>query len=343
MKDLDQFNSFFNSALTPQLMKLELRRTQMKEMGIRVLFIAISVIVVCWALVFMEIIAWYFIPVVLLLTPALAYLYYKSNYYDNKIPHDFKAVSVSQIVKFADPSLIYEAEKFIPFKHFRNSELYMLTPDHYTGDDYIKGKIDGMPMMMSELLVQYESADKNESKKKNNWHTIFKGLFLVIQLPHAIQSKTFVLSSNLSKKLGHTGRLIEEGESLRGKYVTQYDHVAHPNRKFRDNFVVYSENPIIGERIITDRFKEEMLELKRNTNAAVHLSLIENKIYVAIERKKDFFEIDMKKSLLDGSYIGSFYKDLYYVFSIIQNLDVGDMLYQPVEKSEGEEEDPDFI
>jgi hypothetical protein len=95
--------------------------------------------------------------------------------------------------------------------------------------------------------------------------------------------------------------------------------------------------------MLTERFREELLELKRNANAPVHLSLIGNKLCVAIERKKDFFEVDMKKSLLDGAYIGSFYKDLYYVFSIIENLDVTDMLYKSAEKLEGEEEDPDFI
>ena len=325
MKDLKAFESFFASDLLPDLNKLEGRRHVMKEMGNRVLSIAAAVIFLSWALAYVNIVPWYVIIIVLVVTPTLAYLYYKSTYYDEAIPDEFKEVTVAKIVQFADESLTYDPVGFIPFNEYRNSQLFMLTPDHYTGDDLIQGTIDGLPMMMSELLTQYE-VEEGGNKKKEVWNTIFKGIFLVADLPKPVPTNTFIFSDERNQ-IGYTGRLIQEGSTLWGNYVridgTQQNQF---NLAFRDNFAVYAEDPIIGGKIITDRFKSEMLELKSNSKAPVHMALIGQKIYVAIERKEDFFAIDLKQSLLDFNYISSFYKDLFYIFNIINDLDVNEML-----------------
>ena len=326
MKDLDDFKTYFSSTLVPDLAKLEDRRHVMKEMSTRVMAVAVSGVFLSWALAYVDILPWYSVPIALVVTPALAYLYYRGNYYDGAIPDEFKEIAVTKIVSFADESLTYEPEGFIPFEEFRNSRFYPLTPDHYGGDDLIKGTIDGMPMMMSEIVAQYESTDINP-KKKDNWHTIFKGIFLVADFPKAIPSNTFIFSDTANKRLGYTGRLLQEGNIQWGQYVSLEGRADNLfNLDFRDNFAVYSEDPIIGDKIVTDRFMSEMLQLKSNTKAPVHFAMIGQKIYVAIEREEDFFAIDMKQSLLDFGYISTFYKDLYYVFSIINDLDINDML-----------------
>ncbi|MGB0524418.1 MAG: DUF3137 domain-containing protein [Flammeovirgaceae bacterium] len=319
MKDLDEFEGFFKSSLIPELIKLEDRRHFMKEKGTRVGVISVSVIFIHWALIYVNLVPSYSIILTLLATPGAAYLYYRSNYHDETIPEDFKEITVSKIVEFADPSLSYDPDGFIPFSAFRASQLFMQAPDHYAGDDFIKGQIDGLPMMMSELFVQYESEDKG-AKNKDNWETIFKGLFMVVELPKEVIQNIFVFSDELNRSIGYAGRLIQEGN-------IQYGHYTKPaNPVFRDHFVVYSANPIIGERLLTERFMHELLQMKGNAKAPVHLSILGNQLYVAIERQRDFFEIDLKRSLLSWDYISSFYKDLYYVFNIISDLDVTDML-----------------
>lgn len=319
MKDLEEFHGFFKGSLLPELIKLEDRRHFMKEKGTRVTVIAVSVIFINWALIYVDLIHSYSIIATLLITPAAAYMYFRSNFFDAEIPDDFKEITVSKIVEFADPSLAYDPDGYIPFEAFRASQLFMQAPDHYAGDDLIKGQIDGLPMMMSELMVQFESEDK-DAGEKNNWETIFKGLFMVVELPKSLNNNLFVFSDELNLKLGYTGRLIQQGNILHGQYVKPSD------ASFQDNFVTYASNPIIGERLLTERFMLEMLQLKINAKGPVHLSILGNKLYVAIERQSDFFAIDLKQSLLDVNYISSFYLDLYYVFNIIQDLDVSEMI-----------------
>lgn len=319
MKDLEEFESFYQSGLLPNLMGLEERRTFMKERATRVIVIAGSIVFVHWALIFIGLVHPYTLGITLLATPAAAYYYYRNYFFDAQIPHDFKDIAVARIVQYVDPSLEYDPNGFIPFQAFRDSQLFMRAPDHYSGDDFIKGEIDGLPMMMSELLVQFEST-REKSDKKNDWETIFKGLFMVVELSKPVACNFFIFSDERNKSVGYVGRLIQEGNIM-------YGHYTHPsNPDFADNFVIYSTNPVLGERTLTDRLMDELLQLKANAGAPVHLAALDNKLYVAIEREKDFFEIDMKQSLLDMDYISSFYKDLYYVFNIINDLDVNEML-----------------
>lgn len=105
-----------------------------------------------------------------------------------------------------------------------------------------------------------------------------------------------------------------------------YGYYVNSHRQaFSDQFVVYCEDEIEGERLLTERFMDELLQLRYNTKSNIHMSLLNGKIYIAIEQKKDFFEVNLNHSLLDFKYIASFYEDLYMVFTLIHDLNINDM------------------
>jgi hypothetical protein len=315
MKGIDDFASFYGSTLHGKLKGLETRRKNMKEMRWRTVSVALSVIFIHWALIYFEVLPGITWVVSLIGAPPASYYYYKRFFFDASIASEFKDTAVRQIVSFADPSLTYAPEGFVPYEEFRASQLYMTTPDHYTGDDLIQGKIDGRNAVLSELLVQIE--DKRMTKHdKSDWITLFKGLFISIELEKPFPFKTFIFSDNLQAKLGYTGRLIQEGECLYGQYV----HIL--NQEFEDRFVMYSEEPVKAQRMMKPEFIEEIMQLEDNSGGKVRIAMLESKLFVAIEMQKDFFAINLERSLLDLSYLSTFYKDLYYVSKMVSDLDI---------------------
>lgn len=330
MKDLEDFENFYTSELAPSLFDVETRRLAMKEMRWRTFLVGAAIVFVHWMFLYLTTFPYWSLAITLLITPVGVYYYFREKHHDPSIPADFKQIAVTQLVAFADPSLTYDPEGFVPFDDFRHSELYPITPDHYTGDDLMTGKIDGYDVIISELFVQIFDQDY-KAKERNHWITTFKGLFMVVNLEEAYPYRTFVFSDHLQRKGGHTARLMQEGHIMYGHYVN-----AH-NLSFNDRFVVYCEDQIRGEELLTERFMEELIQLQDNTGCDVHLSIIGKKVYVAIERVADFFEVDTTKSLLNLDYISSFYEDLYYVFSIINDLDVKDMVGASDEGDDDEE------
>ena len=317
MKDLEDFENFYTSELAPSLLSVENRRLAMKEMRWRTFLVGASIIFAHWVVLYLTTLSYWSLVITLIVTPAGVYYYFRRKYHDEAIPADFKQIAVTQLVAFADDSLSYDPVGYVPFDDFRHSELYPITPDHYTGDDLIKGTIDGYDVTISELFVQIFDQDY-KAKEKNNWITTFKGLFMVIDIGEEYPYRTFIFSDDLQRKGGHAARLMQEGNVMYGHYVNPH------NLNFSDRFVVYCEDEIQGEGILTERFMEELLQLQDNTGCDVHLSILGKKVYIAIEREADFFEVDTTKSLLDLAYISSFYQDLYYVFNIINDLDVKD-------------------
>ncbi len=334
MKSLDEFTDFYTSTLAPSLFDLEEKRLAMRQMGWRTAFAGLCIIFIHFAILFLFSLKEYYwtLAITLLVTPPAVYYIYRKRYYDDSIPDDFKNTAVAQLVNFASEELSYDPEGFVDFEDFRASELYPLTPDHYGGDDLMTGEVDGKPVTISELIVQVQDQDFR-AKEKDNWITTFKGLFMVIDFGQEFPYRTFVFSDQIQQKLGYSGRLMQAGNVMYGFYVNTHDS------EFSDRFVVYCENEIEGERLITKRFKEELIQLQDNTGCDIHLSLLGSKVYIAIERELDFFAIDLNRSLLDLDYIASFYKDLYYAFNIINDLDVNDM-FAPEDEA-GEEGDDD--
>ena len=320
MKNLAEFQSFFEETLAPALEEVEARRKGLRKAGWISFLTGVIIVFVHFAILYLFSLDDYYwtLAITLLITPPAIYFIFRNKFYDDTIAPEFKDIAVRQMVSFMSDALDYDPDGYVPYEEFQDSELYPLVPDHYIGDDFMTGEIDGHPAQLSELLVQIQD-QSHGAKEKNNWITSFKGLFMVVDVDQEFPHRTFVFSDKLQQRYDYTGRLIQAGNSMYGYYVNSH------RRRFSDRFVVYCEDDIEGERLLTERFMDELLQLQYNTKSNVHISLLNGKMYVAIERKKDFFEVDLSRSMLDFKYIVSFYRDLYLVFNMVNDLNVNDM------------------
>lgn len=305
--------------LQEELAGLESRRSNMRSQKTWLGGVLATVLAVNWGICYMGWLPYYTIFItVALMTPVLYFIYTK-KYLDSEIPSDFKELVVKNLINFVDPSLRYEAEGFIDYTDFAESKLFMLKPDHYTGDDLITGKVDGVRVSFSELMVSYDPKEYPTNRKVSP-KLLFHGLFMVADNPNPPKGNIFILASDLYKKFGYVGRMIQKHNFIRGHYVLPQ------NLKFRDYFVVYADDQLEGEMVLNNNLMEKMLKLKDKAKAKVYISLISDKIYVAVDMRREIFKINLNNPLTKTAYLQEFYDDLYYMLTLVEDLNFDSFL-----------------
>lgn len=337
MKTYEEFKQHFDENVKANLEGLEERRSSMYQWRMRLGGIAGGVIFLNWAGIYMLDVHPYTIIFTLLVAPPVCYFIYVKHYIDHTIPDEYKAQVVKEMLAFLDESLTYEAESHISYEDFLASKLFLLQPDHYGGDDKISGSVDGIPIQMSEVEVKYEQKDQVRKSgliqpKKGNWKTTFHGVFLIADYPGTFQGKLFIFPDKLQKNLDYLGMLIQQNNPILGKYIKPR------NMKFRERFSVYAEKEREGERLLTDQLMERLLELRKLTKAEISMSLIGNKIYVALDMRRELFKVDTTRPLFNPYFVRAFYDEMLSLFMIIDVLNIDEMELPTEENTEGGQE-----
>ncbi len=339
MKTYQEFKQHFEENVKANLEGLEARRAKMYLWRMRLGGIAGGIIFLNWAAIYLIEVHPYTIIFTLLVAPPVCYFIYVKHFIDHAIPDEYKAQVVKEMLAFLDGSLTYEATSFIAYEDFLASELFLLQPDHYGGDDKITGTIDGVPLQLSEVQVMYEAKDKPRTSgliqpKKPKWKTVFHGVFLIADYPGDFKGKLFIFPDRLQKNLDYLGMLIQMHNLVLGKYIKPR------NMEFRENFSVYAQKEREGERLLTNELMERLLELKKLTKSEIYMSLIGNKIYVGLDMRRELFKVDTTRPLFNPYFVRSFYDEMLSLFMIIDVLNIDEMEL-PTEQNEnaGQEEE----
>lgn len=333
MKTLEEFKQHFAENVHDNLTSLEEARSEMHNSRLKIGGYTLVAIFINWvAVAVFDILHPYTIGFTTLVAPATSFWIYLKHFHNNEIANDFKNQVVREMLSFMDDSLEYAPTKHVPYEEWQASRLFPIQPDHYTGDDFITGEIDGIPISLSEVLAMNRKKSKKKEnksplsklyrkyiKKKEKWDTMFHGIFLQAQYPETFKGSTFILPDTLQQYLGHVGRLVQAHNLLQGKYI-------HPhNYRFKQHYVVYSDNELHGEELLTNELMEKMLLLKRRGKCKVYCSLIGNTISVAVDLRKELFKVDTTRPLYNSKFVEAFYKEMLYVFSIIEDLNIDEL------------------
>lgn len=326
MKTFAEFKAYLEEQLKDDLDALEKRRYKMRYWRGRLGGILLGVITLSWAMAYLYgNVSLYIILATVAVAAPIVFFIYRKYFLDETIPENFKDLIVKNLITFVDPSLNYFPEDYVPYEQFVASKLFMLKADNYYGDDLIKGEIEGVNVAFSELHVSFESKEKHRKtlafkKGKPVWKNIFDGLFLVADCPVEFSGNIFILDDNLYSKLGHLGSLVQKHHFYYGQFILPVNH------NFRDKFVVYAEDKLEGEKLLSEAFMQKILKLKRNSKSRVFISIVEGKIYVAVNMKKEIFKVDLNRSLSKAEHIKNFYNDLYYMLTVIDDLNADQFL-----------------
>ncbi|MDD2949516.1 MAG: DUF3137 domain-containing protein, partial [Sulfuricurvum sp.] len=177
----------------------------------------------------------------------------------------------------------------------------------------------GVPIEFSDIHAEYQTRD---SKGRTQWHSLFRGLFLVAEFNKNFKSKTIILPDQAEKTFGNLiGGWLQSINIARGKVIQLDDPV------FEKKFVVYGEDPIEARYILSHSMMMRIVEFQKKISHPLFISFVQNHIHIAIGTGKDLFEPTVFKSLLDYKQAMEYIHTLRNTIGIIEELKLNEKLW----------------
>ncbi len=207
----------------------------------------------------------------------------------------YKKQVVAEIVKMVDESWTYESDGRISEHEYRQSDIFRDRVDRYKGDDLIYGQIDKTDFRCSEIHSEYRTwKTDDDGNRKEEWHTIFKGLFF-----HADFNKHFK---------GRTWVVPDSGFNPISDLPRRGDRVKLEDPEFEKIYQVYSTDQIEARYILTPAVMQAMSAIKKEIGTRLYFSFIDERIYCGMYFNKDLFEPRIMKSGVNFKDIEQIYK-----------------------------------
>lgn len=259
-----------------------------------------------------------------LLSGAIGGILFLIFYRNEKAGYDtlFKDHVIEKIIHFINPSLRYEKEKYIPKHVYEYSGLFPQKSDRYQGSDLVIGKIEGVDISFSDLHVEEKRTEKNN---KEEWHTLFQGLFFCADFHKTFHGRVYVLPDVAERTLGTFGVWLQKMHRTHGELV-KLDHTG-----FEKYFVVYGTNQIETRYILSHAFMERIVSFREKLGKNLSLGFVEGKMYLALEYPKALFSSNLNASLLTFRYIKSYVELLEMIFGIVESLALDKKLWSKYE------------
>jgi len=235
---------------------------------------------------------------------------------------EFKDKVIEPLIKHIDKNLHYNKDSCIYESAFKKSKLFKHSISKYSGNDLVKGEMNGVKLRFSDIHAQYETRD---SKGNRSYHTIFEGLFIIADFNKEFKGQTTVLPDTAEKTFG---KLV--GSWLQSKNMSRNDLVKMDNPEFEKNFVVYGSDQIEARYILTHSMMQRILDFKKLSSVPLSISFNSDQIYLALAYNKDLFEPTVFTSLLKFSLIKEYVSTLELATGIIQDLKLNEKLWSKI-------------
>ena len=253
---------------------------------------------------------------VLLAEIFLIYLAYQDY---KKYVQAFKSIAIQPILNALYPNFTYEAKKGISPEIYKASQLFQRHYDRYNTEDYIEGQIDKTKLFFAEVHSEY----KVRNNKNTSWHTIFKGLFMVLDANKNFQHRTFVVP-DVAESLGAIGRWFQDKTSWINR---QGELIYMEDAEFEKLFKVTGDDQIEARYLLTPAKMQRLTELRNQYKRPIYLAFVGGQIYLALSRQENFLEPRFWRSVLDFDFMKSIYDDLYFLLQVVDMLDLNTRIW----------------
>lgn len=158
---------------------------------------------------------------------------------------------------------------------------------------------------MAEILTQPVSTD---SEGHTNYSTVFKGLFVKVELPKSINSNLFLRNDEYDKNLFL--------KSFINNLEKDFLRIQMDSPEFEKIFDVYSSNNIITTQILTSDIMQLLYQFYIDMNIKYELTITNNIMYIRFHCGKIFEALPVEKFSLDKEVFYKYYKILNFVFDL---------------------------
>lgn len=318
MKSLSELTDFYYKELYPSLNELE--KTRMQIISQLKWYGGMGAVVFILTAIWMGKNFGLFHP--LMIAVAIGFIALASITYrfmTQGYAKDFKNKIITPLIGAIDSNLLYNPDFMISQHLFERSQLFNHKVDRYNGNDYVKGSIDGVPLEFSDVHAEYQTKD---SKGRTQWHTLFRGLFLVAEFNKYFKSKTVILPDQAEKNFG---TLI--GGWLQSINFSRDDLIRLDDPEFEKAFVVYGNDPIEARYILSHSMMKRILEFQKKITHPLFVSFVHNHIHIGIGTKKDLFEPAVFTSLLNFKQAMEYINTLRYTIGLVEELKLNEKLW----------------
>ena len=319
MKSLSQLTDFYYKKLYPDLQILEEERKKIKKRVINIGIIYLLFILLIAFFIYQKLSLEFLFFFGVFALAGFKWLY---SYLINDYNVDFKDKIIAPLIQEIDNNLHYSPQAHIPTAEFNRSKLFTTRPDRVSGNDYVQGSIDAIPVEFSDFHAEKKHKD---SKGNETWEKLFMGLFLISEFPKNFQGQTIILPDSAQKIFGD---LV--GNYLQSNNFSRNELVKMDNPEFEKEFVVYSSDQIEARYILTPALMQKLLRYKKKTKHPIYVSFIGGKIYLAIEYNNDMFEASLFHSLLEYKIAMEYIKTLHLAIGIVEELKLNQKLWSKI-------------
>lgn len=317
MKNISELTDFYYKVLYPDLQHLEQQRKELKK---KITQAALGLTFVL--LLIVGFLLSYNMPVEIFVFVGFGYISiggFLYRYMTKEYTFDFKQKIIEPLIHAIDEQLSYSAQAYVPRHVFEHSDLFTSRIDRFRGNDYIQGKIDGIPIEFSDLHVEKK---ERTQKRQEYWHTIFKGLFIASEFNKKFHGKTVVLPDRAQNTFGDMLGHWLQSNNLHRDALVKMD-----SPEFEKEFVVYSTDQIEARYILSHSLMQRILNFKHKSKHPLYVSFIANRIYLAIYYDKDLFEPSVFRSLLEYKIAMEYIQTLHLAVGIIEELKLNKKLW----------------
>jgi len=306
------FKEFYDAKLLPELKILDKERKQVDRRVLLIGLIAVILIVLTGriegnATTYFQILIGLFAFIVISITSRKYRLNFKNNI-------------VLKITAFVDENLVYTPDGFVSREEFTNSGIFQKYCNSFTGEDHFKGKIGKTAIEFSEVVGRHKTTTGTGSKRKEQYTTIFKGVFFVADFNKDFNGYTLVLPDTAEKMLGKFGQNLQAFSS-KGELIKLEDP------EFEKEFCVYASDQVEARYILSPSLMQRIVEFKRKWDTKVYLSFRDSKVYIAIKMNKNLFETRLFKSIVDYQFMEENVRFLILLTGIVEDLNLNTRIW----------------
>jgi len=316
MKSKSELTDYYYKSLYPVLKDLDKDRKELRSRIISIGFIYTIIFGLITFTIFsyvesMDIV--YFFGFAFFAVGGFIYKFLVKDYIS-----EFKNKIIAPLIDALDEELTYHKDLHISELLFNRSKLFS-HPDRYSGNDLVKGEVLNTKIRFSDFHA--EKRHRN-SKGRDSWSTIFKGLFVVAEFNKNFIGQTVVLPDTAQSTFGD---LI--GHWLQSKNITRGELVKMDDPEFEKRFVVYSDDQIEARYILSHSIMKKLVIFEKKFGHPVHISFVRDHIHIAINYNKDMFEPSVFSSLLEYKTAMEYVDTLHLVTGIIGELKLNEKIW----------------
>jgi hypothetical protein len=217
----------------------------------------------------------------------------------------------------------FEVEKYMPGSFIHKMTILQAGLIHrswnkISGSDLLEGKYKGISFTFSDLHLEMETTDNKGRKRRA---TKFKGQWLILGLAKPL---TFGVQLRGRKGGSGSGKSAIETESI----------------EFNKRFQIIAASPHNAFYILTPDFMEQILKADKRANARMLVSFDGDKMHIALDSRRDLFELSDKKKMFAANNIPALRMqmkwDVNYIANIIDELLVNETLFNAEVKNDAQ-------